>query len=204
MQTKNSMCIHEDLGHIYEGQGDFFIVNSITLPAFATSKFIVHHIASLSSYLQRVPSGLHILYRFESQWELYLAQAIFSYKNSYYLGIEISLLEALNGRSCQSYIGWFDTLKDRPCGIDLLRESLDRFLVLYNSLQVAQSRQKSCTNPRFYELKFGISDRVFLYMSPMKGAIRFGKNNTYNPRYIGPFEIIQTVGENTYKLNLPL
>ncbi|PKA64319.1 hypothetical protein AXF42_Ash009540 [Apostasia shenzhenica] len=37
----------------------------------------------------------------------------------------------------------------------------------------------------------------------MKGVVRFGKANKLNPRYIGPFEIIERVGAVAYRLVLP-
>ena len=37
----------------------------------------------------------------------------------------------------------------------------------------------------------------------MKGVMRFGKKGKFNPRFIGPFEILSRVGEVAYKLALP-
>ncbi|GJX05791.1 hypothetical protein Tco_0193723 [Tanacetum coccineum] len=42
-----------------------------------------------------------------------------------------------------------------------------------------------------------------LKVSPRKGVIRFGKQGKLNPRYIGPFKILKSVGPMAYKPELP-
>ena len=44
---------------------------------------------------------------------------------------------------------------------------------------------------------------VFLKVSPTQGVVRFGKRSKVSPKFVGPFEIVQWVGEYAYRLALP-
>ena len=66
-----------------------------------------------------------------------------------------------------------------------------------------QSRQKSYADVHRRHLKFAVGDRIFLKVSPRKGIFRFGKKEKLAPQFVGPFKILERVGNLAYRLALP-
>nr|GFC56278.1 putative reverse transcriptase domain-containing protein [Tanacetum cinerariifolium] len=52
-------------------------------------------------------------------------------------------------------------------------------------------------------MDFQVGDIVMLKVSPWKGVVHFGKRGKLNPRYVGPFRVLEKVGTVAYKLELP-
>jgi hypothetical protein len=50
---------------------------------------------------------------------------------------------------------------------------------------------------------FEPGDRILLKVSPWKGIMRFRKKGKLSPRFIGPFEITERIGNVAYRLDLP-
>ncbi|XP_073019327.1 uncharacterized protein [Primulina eburnea] len=74
---------------------------------------------------------------------------------------------------------------------------------LKSRVRAAQDRQAKYANIRRRPLIFEKGDRVFLKISPFRGTVRFGNKGKLSPRFIGPYEILERVGDLAYRLALP-
>nr|XP_027067020.1 uncharacterized protein LOC113692707 [Coffea arabica] len=114
--------------------------------------------------------------------------------------------EALYGRKCRSPIHW-DEVGERKiidsATIPWVEEAFARVKVIRQRLQTAQNRQKSYADHQRKDLEFENVDKVFLRITPLKGKIEAGKGKKLQPRYIGPFNILQQIGNVAYRLEQP-
>nr|GFB21871.1 putative nucleotidyltransferase, ribonuclease H [Tanacetum cinerariifolium] len=67
--------------------------------------------------------------------------------------------------------------------------------VAKEKLKEARIRQKSYADKHRRALEFQIGDHVFLKVSPARGVRHFGIKGKLSPHFIGPFEILDRVGE---------
>nr|GFC63009.1 putative reverse transcriptase domain-containing protein [Tanacetum cinerariifolium] len=62
---------------------------------------------------------------------------------------------------------------------------------------------KSYADLKRKPIEFRVGDKVMLKVSPWKGVVRFGKRGKLNSRYVGPFKVLERIGDVAYKLDLP-
>ena len=94
-------------------------------------------------------------------------------------------------------------MKGNYVGPEIFQMTGDKVKVRRDRLKISQDRQKSYANNRRRDLVFEVGDMVFLRISPWKGVLRFGKLGKLSPRYIGPYRIVERIGEVAYRLELP-
>ncbi|GJY88867.1 putative reverse transcriptase domain-containing protein [Tanacetum coccineum] len=88
-------------------------------------------------------------------------------------------------------------------GPAIIHETTEKIIQIKSRIQAARDRQKSYADIRRKPLKFQVGDRVMLKVSPWKGVVHFGKRGKLNPRYVGPFKVIERVKTVAYKLEIP-
>ncbi|GJY04333.1 putative reverse transcriptase domain-containing protein [Tanacetum coccineum] len=140
---------------------------------------------------------------FRKGWDRHLPLVEFSYNNSYHTNIKAAPFEELYGRKRRSPICWAEVGDSQLTGPHIIHETTEKIVQIKSRIQAARDRQKSYVDIRRKPLEFQVGYKVMLKVSPWKGVIRFGKQGKLNPRYIGPFKIIDKVGIVAYRLKLP-
>ncbi|GJY47149.1 putative reverse transcriptase domain-containing protein [Tanacetum coccineum] len=138
---------------------------------------------------------------FGNSWVKHLPLVEFSYNNSYHARIKAASFEALYGRKCRSPVCWAEV--GQLTGPEIVQETTEKVIQIKQRMQAAHDRQKSYADLKHKPMEFQDGDRVKLKVSPWKGVVRFGKRGNLNPRYVGPFKVLEKVGSIAYKLELP-
>ncbi|GKB49518.1 hypothetical protein Tco_0900271 [Tanacetum coccineum] len=85
---------------------------------------------------------------------------------------------------------------------EIVQEITEKVIKIKQRMQAARDRQKSYADLKHKPMEFQVRDSVMLKVSPWKGVVRFGKWGKLNPRYVGPFKVLEKVGSIAYKLEL--
>nr|GFB55715.1 putative reverse transcriptase domain-containing protein [Tanacetum cinerariifolium] len=112
---------------------------------------------------------------FGNAWVKHLPLVDFSYNNSYHACIKAAPFEALYGRKCHSPVCWAEVGEVQLTSPEIVQEITEKVIQIKRRIQAARDRQKS-----YADLK-----------------------RKLNPRYVGPFKVLEKVGSITYKLELP-
>lgn len=78
----------------------------------------------------------------------------------------------------------------------------EKIRVVQQRLKIAQDRQQKYYNARHRKIEFNVGDLVCLKIKPFKGVSRLHRWGKLSPRYVGPFPIVERIGEVAYRLAL--
>ncbi|CAN7105471.1 unnamed protein product [Brassica rapa subsp. narinosa] len=136
-------------------------------------------------------------------WEKHLPLVEFAYNNSFHSSICMSPYEALYGRPCRTPLCWTQVGERSMIGPEIVEETTEKIKFLRDKVRQAQDRQKNYAGRRRKDLEFQVGDLVYLKMITFKGRVRISRRRKVDPRYLGPFKVIERVGMVAYKLDLP-
>ena len=136
-------------------------------------------------------------------WDCYLPLIEFTYNNSFHSSIGMAPFEALYGRRCRTPLCWYESGESAVIGPEIIQQTTEKIKVIQEKMRIAQSRQKSYHDKRRKSLEFQEGDHVFLRVTPITGVGRALKSKKLTPRFIGPYQILERIGEVAYRIALP-
>ncbi|XP_075515709.1 uncharacterized protein LOC142550520 [Primulina tabacum] len=110
--------------------------------------------------------------------------------------------ETIYGIKFRSPLYWDEIEEKAITGPELVQITVEKIAIIKEKLKAAQDRQKSWADLKRRPLEFEVREKTYVKVSPMKGVVCFSKSGKLNPRYVGPFIILERIRTLTYRLAL--
>ncbi|KAK8964921.1 UDP-glucose:glycoprotein glucosyltransferase [Platanthera guangdongensis] len=139
---------------------------------------------------------------FGKNWEDHLYMVEFAFNNNFQASIGMTPFEALYGRKCRTSLSWLEAGESKLYKRQAVEDVTSMIQTVHERLRIAQDRQSKYYNVKHRNVEFNVGDMMYLKIKPFKGISRVRRLKKLSPRYLGPFEILERVGEAAYRLKL--
>jgi hypothetical protein len=138
------------------------------------------------------------------KWPRWLSWAEYWYNTNYHASLKSTPFEALYGRSPPVLIRGDVNLSAVEEVNKLTAERNAMLREMQEQLLRAQDVVRAQANKHRREVEYQVGDMVYLKIQPYKLRKLANRiNQKLSPRYYGPYEVEQKIGEVAYKLKLP-
>ncbi|KAJ3684964.1 hypothetical protein LUZ61_014128 [Rhynchospora tenuis] len=145
-----------------------------------------------------------MVFEHQKKWCKWLPLAEYWYNTSYQQSLNTSPFHALYGYQ-PPLLPFEDVIRSSDQAVnELLRSRQQVLALLRDSLTKAQSRMKKYADLHRTERTFEVGEWVYMKIHPYRQQSVSGDGkNKLNPRYFGPYEIVEKIGSMAYRLQLP-
>jgi len=137
-------------------------------------------------------------------WVQWLPLAEWWYNTNYHATTKMTPYEAVYGQLPPSPISYLQGCSKVQAVDQLLQHRTTMLAHLRENLHQAQNRMKQQVDQHRSECQFQEGDQVFLKLQPYKQKSLKDKGcQKLSPKFYGPYQVLQRIGEVAYKLALP-